>query len=299
MLPAERDGPIVTAGRLDAGPGGRLDAGSAAAGGGPQSPYAREAALLLGEARALLEETRAILAQPSVEVADAPPKEQPPLRSRRFRVPASRGLWRRLPVVAVGCAGVALTAAGADGLLSAQGQTPAPGPVAPARLAPVAAAPPASANRSFLPVTLTGIPLSVSVPRLGSTAAVTSEVAVEASGPERGLLTAPANYHQLGWYRHGASGVLVIDGHVGFRQDPGPLAYIGQLVPGDTVVVAYNVGPRSYRVTQVARAVKGQLPPGYFSAPHDGQVMLITCDYTSTFQAGHFADNVYVVTSPG
>jgi sortase (surface protein transpeptidase) len=157
-----------------------------------------------------------------------------------------------------------------------------------------AVVPPAAAA---LPGAPTPVPLSVSVPRLRSSAAVVGEVSVQSGGPEKGLLTAPANYHQLGWYRHGSAGVLVIDGHVGFHQDPGPLAYIGELVPGDTVVVAFQGDARSYRVTGVARAVKGQLPATYFSQAYNDQVMLITCDYTSTFSGGHFADNVYVIAS--
>ena len=112
------------------------------------------------------------------------------------------------------------------------------------------------------------------------------------------MLTAPADYHDLGWYRNGDAGALVIDGHVGFRQNPGPLAYIGELVAGDTVQVAFAQDVRTFAVTLVGRAVKGQLPPEYFSPQYNGQVMLITCDYTSTFHAGHYADNVFVLAAP-
>ena len=143
-----------------------------------------------------------------------------------------------------------------------------------------------------------GDPLSVSIPRLESTAVVSGAVVVQSSGPEQGLLTAPSNYHELGWYLHASSGILVIDGHVGYRDNPGPLAYIGDLVVGDKVVVTFREGPRSYGVSFIGRAPKGALPGAYFSAPYTGQVMLITCDYTSNFRQGHYADNIFVIAAP-
>jgi hypothetical protein len=123
-------------------------------------------------------------------------------------------------------------------------------------------------------------------------------VSVQTSGPEQGLLTAPLDFRQLGWYRHGDLGALVLDGHVGYRNQPGPLAFIGELSQGDQVVVAFPGGDRTFQVTVVARAVKGSLPQQYFSAAYNADLMLITCDYTSAFHDGHFADNVYVVAAP-
>jgi sortase (surface protein transpeptidase) len=142
------------------------------------------------------------------------------------------------------------------------------------------------------------VPETLSVPKLKSRAAVAGEVYVQASGPESGLLDAPADYHQLGWYRHGNSGALVLDGHVGYRTNPGPLAFIGSLGAGDVVIVGYPSGDRAFSVSVVGRVVKGQLPQQYFSDQYDGDLMLITCDYTSPFRAGHFQDNVYLVAVP-
>jgi sortase (surface protein transpeptidase) len=127
---------------------------------------------------------------------------------------------------------------------------------------------------------------------------VAGEVYVQTTGPEAGLLDAPSDYHQLGWYRHGDSGALVLDGHVGYRSDPGPLAFIGSLAPGDKVTVSFASGERAFQVTVVGKALKGQLPQQYFSDQYDQDLMLITCDYTSPFEAGHFLDNVYVVAAP-
>jgi hypothetical protein len=127
---------------------------------------------------------------------------------------------------------------------------------------------------------------------------VAGEVHVQTSGPESGLLDAPADYRQLGWYRHGDTGALVLDGHVGYRSNPGPLAFIGSLGAGDVVIVGFPSAERTFSVTVVGKAVKGQLPQQYFSDQYDGDLMLITCDYTSPFRAGHFQDNVFLVAVP-
>lgn len=150
-----------------------------------------------------------------------------------------------------------------------------------------------SANRSLVPV-----PTRVIIPRLAVSAPVVAQVAVQSSGPEKGLLSAPSDYHELGWYEHNATGVLVIDGHVGFASGSGPLAYIGELKPGQSVTVKYRSGSRTYRVVSVDKAKKGALSPSYFTKAYDGYLMLITCDYLSAFHNGHFADNVFVVAKP-
>ena len=142
------------------------------------------------------------------------------------------------------------------------------------------------------------VPATLSVARLHSNAVVAGEVQVQTTGPESGLLDAPADYHQLGWYRHGDTGALVLDGHVGYRTDPGPLAFIGSLGAGDVVVVGFPSGDRAFSVTVVDHVLKGQLPQQYFSTQYNGDLMLITCDYTSPFRAGHFQDNVYAVAVP-
>jgi hypothetical protein len=192
-------------------------------------------------------------------------------------------------------AGLGLAAVGASGLLStrAAGFTRVPPPLAhrPPTPAP-AAAPPTTDGLS------SAVPTAIAIPRLGSSATVTQEVRVLTNGPEEGLLSAPDDYHDLGWYRHTPGGMLVLDGHVGYRSSPGPLTFIGELEPGDVVAVSYGEVTRAYRVAAVASIVKGELPSSYFSAAYNGWLMLITCDYNSPFHAGHFANNVYVLASP-
>ena len=272
-----------------------------------------DTAALLAASRDLVAEARRIL-------ADVPKPTPDPESGSLFYSPfapegrtlaqspkeSRTGLTRRLLTVLPAAAGVALLGVGLSSLaeegsgqsaLPVDLQHPAAGPAA---SAPSGSAPsnvvgpfPSVADEAVLPA-----PLSLSVPRLHSSASVAGEVQVQTSGPELGLLDAPADYHQLGWYRHGDTGALVLDGHVGFRADPGPLAFIGSLAAGDVVSVNFPSGPRSFTVTVVGRAVKGQLPQQYFSEQYDGDLMLITCDYTSPFRAGHFADNVYVIAVP-
>lgn len=248
---------------------------------------------MLAEARDLLAEARRTLDAPGVNRLGpltrtlGRPRPGPPQVRRRAAtivtaLPAAAGLL---------LLGVALTE------LRSGSTQPAAGPDQPRAAAVVRGARTASPSTSY-GAAPPPAPLWVSVPNLGTTAQVTAMVGVEPSGPEKGLLTAPPNYHDLGWFRHSSASLLVIDGHVGYRQDPGPLAFIGRLSVGDLVVLGTQNGTEMFRVQRVGRAVKGQLPAGYFTAAYARDLMLITCDYTSPFSAGHYADNVYVVAVP-
>lgn len=245
---------------------------------------------LLVEVRQLLSESRLAVdrvPEPVTRIGVAPPKRR--RKSGRLRalamVPAATGL------VLLGVAASQLTGSPDQHSLSvALNQAPAPVPEPTTLPAGVSAS---STLRVPAPP-----PISVAVPRLGTTASVVGEAHVQTSGPEKGLLTAPPNYRDLGWFRQDDRGILVLDGHVGYRNDPGPLAFIGRLQRGDTVVVATKLGRQSYQVEAVADAPKGGLPPEYFTAAYDSDVMLITCDYNSPFSDGHFADNVYVIATP-
>ena len=273
-----------------------------------------DTAALLAASRELVAEARRILADAPRPAPDRQPRtlihgsfgvEGPALVQTPKE--SGAGLTRRLLTLIPAAAGIALLGVGLSSLVEQgngqralpvdlQSPTASPGPgSAGSTSAPYNSLGPSSssAEEAVLPA-----PLSLSVPRLHSGASVAGQVEVQTTGPEAGLLDAPADYHQLGWYRHGDTGALVLDGHVGFRSDPGPLAFIGSLGAGDVVSVNFASGQRNFAVTVVARSAKGQLPQEYFSQMYDGDLMLITCDYTSPFRAGHFADNVYVVAAP-
>jgi LPXTG-site transpeptidase (sortase) family protein len=221
----------------------------------------------------------------------------------------SRLSRRRIVSLALAVTGLALGASGVAQLAAHRADAATPHPDGGVAASPASGAAGTLPTRSF---GLTGrsdgptagsrepllVPLAVSIPALAVSAPVTLHVGVQTAGPERGLLSAPADFHDLGWYRYGRTGVLVIDGHVGFAAGAGPLAYIGSLRDGDTVIVRYRQGSRAYRVTEVHSVPKGDLPAKYFRAGYDGRIMLITCDYQSAFRDGHFANNVYVIASP-
>jgi hypothetical protein len=143
-----------------------------------------------------------------------------------------------------------------------------------------------------------GIPERVVIPALGVRAPIVEEVEVQARGPERGLLTAPANPLEVGWYRYRDIGALLVVGHVGDQSTAGALAYIGSLAAGGSFSVTFARGARTYRVVSVVHVRKGGLSRSLFRSAADGEVVLITCDYKSPFHNGHFADNVYVVGAP-
>jgi hypothetical protein len=143
-----------------------------------------------------------------------------------------------------------------------------------------------------------GAPEVVTIPALGVRAPIVEEVEVQASGPERGLLSAPPDPLQVGWYRYRDTGALLIVGHVGDQSTAGALAYVGSLASGSSFSVTYARGARSYRVVSIVDVRKGKLSPSLFRPGAVGEVVLITCNYKSPFHNGHFADNVYVVGSP-
>lgn len=261
-----------------------------------QLDQSRDFEALLADSTALIGRTRALLegARTHLHAADLPvppPRTAPRPGTRRvplrfvMTAPAAAGLV--MMGIAVG--ELAHTAGSPDRALSV-------GVAAPAASVPTVTVPAVPAAPTAGPPPT---PLWVSIPRLSVRAAVAGEVQVISSGPEQGLLTAPPNYHDLGWFRQSGSGPLVLDGHVGYRSDPGPLAFIGGLQAGDQVIVGNQSSQQSYRVQAVGHVLKGQLPAQYFTSAYGQDLMLITCDYTSPFSGGHFADNVYAVAEPG
>lgn len=245
-----------------------------------------DSAALVGRTRALLDGARAQLC---AAVPIAPPQ-------RAARQPRPRRIPLRFVLTAPAAAGLVMLGVAFGELLHTAGPTDRALSVGVS--SPNALPPPVTAPAPAVTV-VQPTPLWVSIPRLSVKATVAGEVQVISAGPEQGLLAAPPNYHDLGWFRQSSTGLLVLDGHVGYRSDPGPLAFIGSLRAGDQVVVGNPSGQQSFRIQAVGRVVKGRLPSQYFTSAYGQDLMLITCDYTSPFSGGHFADNVYAVAEPG
>jgi hypothetical protein len=133
-------------------------------------------------------------------------------------------------------------------------------------------------------------------------AAEVDEVGVD---PDSGLLALPAEGHRLGWYRHGPglgspAGSTVIAGHVDTAAGPGALYRLGDLSPGDRVVVAGSDGSdRTFDV--VAREIhhKAELPLArYFARDGAPRLTLITCGGPFDPESRHYRDNIVVTAVP-
>ena len=137
-------------------------------------------------------------------------------------------------------------------------------------------------------------PLSLEIPSQAIKARITMRAEIDADG----LLTAPANPRQLGWW-NASAGMLVLDGHVGFDHIPGTLVNIDQLESGDQLVVqgAAHLSIR-YRVVQTTLIPKGGLPSIYFSQKYNGWIMLITCGGSFNTSTGHYRSNVVTLAQP-
>lgn len=157
----------------------------------------------------------------------------------------------------------------------------APGPPPESALSPVVTAP-------------AGPPTRLRVPVIGVDAAVVPVVVDPA-----GALGVPDDPRVVGWWNAGArpgaaAGPVVLDGHVDtYRDGPGALFHLADLLPGDEVLVDTAEGGFRYVVHAVARYPKGTIPAEVF-APGPPRVVLISCGGTFDRRLRHYADNVVV-----
>lgn len=145
------------------------------------------------------------------------------------------------------------------------------------------------------------VPIVMPVGVIGGTA-------TQGSGPddERGLLSAPADAQQLGWYRYCYSealpsrkcvdyrGPLVIDGHVGVS-NTGALADVWRLHAGDKAFLTDSTG-RTLTFTAVGKPIAfakhTMAEVGLWNADHNGQLLVLTCYSKSRWVNGHHTENV-------
>lgn len=120
-----------------------------------------------------------------------------------------------------------------------------------------------------------------------------------------GALTVPEDPDVLGWWAAGAlpgagRGSVVIDGHVdSARHGPGAFAQLGELAPGDPVLVTGASGEtRRYRVTGRRQFPKAELAADVFSQDVQERLVLITCGGAFDLQRRRYADNVVVFALP-
>lgn len=164
-----------------------------------------------------------------------------------------------------------------------------PGPVADAVAAPRAVVLAAAASDDV------AAPTRVRVPSAGIDAPLAG-VALDATG----ALAVPADGATAGWFARGpapgAHGPAVLTGHVDGGGAPAVFARLGELRPGDTVLVDRADGTTaSFVVTRVARHPKGAFPTAAVYGPTPGpELRLVTCGGTFDRSARSYLDNVVV-----
>ncbi|HZE50084.1 MAG TPA: class F sortase [Jatrophihabitantaceae bacterium] len=115
-----------------------------------------------------------------------------------------------------------------------------------------------------------------------------------------GSLQAPSAWQEAGWYadgvRPGALGPAVIAGHVDSRSGPAVFFRLGELRPGDRVVVQQHVGRAlTFVVDDVARYPKTNFPTAsVYSAAPVPELRLITCAGEFDARARSYLDNLVV-----
>lgn len=147
---------------------------------------------------------------------------------------------------------------------------------------------------------LSGQVATLTIPALDVAAPVVPEA------PAAGTLTIPADVHDVGWDGDspaaGAPGVTLLAGHVNWvGQGEGALGQIGQLVPGDRVVVNWGGRQSTWVVSSPPRLSPNTVVHrSLFSDTGPARLALVTCGgpFTETPQGGSYADNVIVLASP-
>ncbi len=116
---------------------------------------------------------------------------------------------------------------------------------------------------------------------------------VEGVGVNRyGVMNLPTNGWNAGWYQAGpvpgAPGDAVIEGHAGFPDQPMLFGKLGNLRPGDKIVVVLaDKSQRLFVVVSKTTLPVGTAPPGMAEPYGPPRLTLITC--TGSFDADTFS----------
>lgn len=98
-----------------------------------------------------------------------------------------------------------------------------------------------------------------------------------------GIMAAPAEAHQVGWYelgpRPGEPSNAVLAGHLDWYQKPGVFARLAELKPGDTIEVQSSLGNSYYYVVQEIETYEYETAPilDIFGPTTEPILTLITC----------------------
>jgi len=156
--------------------------------------------------------------------------------------------------------------------------------------------PHATTHASWNP-TLPNEVATISIPALGVSAPILSE------SPVNGALTIPPDVHNVGWDEQtptpGNPGVTLLAGHVNWvGQGEGAMGEIGQLVPGDQVILNWGGHESTWTITTKPTLSPNTVAhPQLFTNQGTPTLALVTCG--GPFKeipgvGGSYADNVIV-----
>lgn len=140
-----------------------------------------------------------------------------------------------------------------------------------------------------------GAPTRVQIPSIG----VDSTLEQLGLG-DGGRLDAPTDWDLAGWYADGIVpgevGPAIIAGHIDSPTAPAVFARLGELAPGDEVIVTMTDGSdQTFVVSDSTQSAKAEFPSAavYSNVPAP-ELRLITCGGTFDSSTGHYLDNLIV-----
>lgn len=141
----------------------------------------------------------------------------------------------------------------------------------------------------------TGLPTRIAVPRIGVDSSL-EHLGLGAAGE----LEPPVDFDLAGWYSAGVVpgriGPAIIAGHVDSAAGPAVFARIGELAPGDEVLVTMSSGAvLTFVVSDATQSAKSAFPTSdvYSNVPRP-ELRLITCAGSFDRSIGHYTDNLIV-----
>ena len=141
-------------------------------------------------------------------------------------------------------------------------------------------------------------PATISIPSIGVKATIV-EVGLQA---DRAMQVPDPD--QVGWYklgpRPGAPGPAVLIGHLNSRTGPAVFYRLGQLRPGDEILVGQRSGTSSrFVVGRLEQLPKTALPTKrIWTTTSRPLLRLVSCGGPFNRATGHYRDNIIVYASP-
>ncbi|SEF18671.1 class F sortase [Jiangella alba] len=142
-------------------------------------------------------------------------------------------------------------------------------------------------------------PVAVAVPAAGID---TNVVPIAVDGDN---VLVPPPYGDAGWWQAGPepgeNGAAVIAGHLDNRDGPDVFYRLGDVAPGDEIIVARaDGGTSAFRVVEVGQYSQDEFPTdAVYGGPDDRPLLrLITCGGEYDRELGRYRDNVVVFAEP-